>query len=529
MKLIGALMLAVAATIAALALARAQTAPDIAPAMKCADMVGWKIPGSTMVIAKATAAPESPPDTVQFMPPFPMKVAVAIPSYCKVEGELDRRVGKGGIHFAIGFAVALPDRWNGRFLFQGGGGFNGSVLPPIGTAAAGKVPGLARGFAVVSTDDGHKGTIWDTSFMADQEAALDFANDTVPKVTRTAKAIVAHYYGRPAARSYFAGCSTGGREGMEASERLPEEYDGIVVGDPAMEVRMAGLGQNWFNYVLTRIAPKDASGKPKPDLVFSASDRKLVHDGILKACDALDGVQDGMIFDVGACHFDPTVLQCKTAKNESCLSAAQVAALKKAIAGPVDSRRRLVYTAFPWDAGITAEGRAPGILTNAAASFGPKYHETLDVDAVVDTAAADGIQQLTDTVHWTELNSFFAHGGKVLYYHGVSDPYFSALDTLDYYRRMAKDSGGMEQVRANSSRFYFVPGMLHCLGGPSLDSFDLLGAVVDWVENGKAPEGVVATGAAFPGRSRPLCPWPQHAQYKGQGDTQDAANFACRD
>lgn len=527
MKTIGALMLA-AAALFAIAPARAQTAPDIGPAMKCADMVGWKIPGSTMVIDKATAVPESAPNTVQYMPPFPFKVPVAIPSYCKVEGELDRRVGKGGIHFAIGFAVALPDRWNGRFLFQGGGGFNGSVRPPLGVAAAGNTPGLARGFAVVSTDDGHKGTIWDTSFMADQEAALDFANDVVPKVTRTAKAIVAQYYGRPAAHSYFAGCSTGGREGMEASERLPEEYDGIVVGDPAMEVRMAALGQNWFNYVFTQIAPKDASGKPEPDKVFSASDRKLVHDGILASCDAADGAKDGMIFNVGACHFDPAVLQCKAAKNESCLSATQVGALKKAIAGPVDSHGRHVYTAFPWDTGLSVDGPMPGLITNAAASFGPKYHATLDVDAVVDAAAADGIQKLTDTDKWTELNSFFAHGGKVLYFHGVSDPYFSAFDTLDYYQRMAKDSGGMEQVRAQSSRFYFVPGMLHCRGGPSLDSFDLLGAVVDWVEKGKAPEGVVATGAAFPGRSRPLCPWPQHAQYKGAGNSDDAANFACR-
>jgi feruloyl esterase len=529
MKTVNGFMLAAAAVLLTLGTAQAQTAPDTSPAMKCADMVGWTIPGSNMVIGKATAVPASAPDTVEYMPPFPFKVAVAIPSYCKIEGELARRVGKGGIHFAIGFAVALPDKWNGRFLFQGGGGFNGSIRPPLGVAAAGNNPGLARGFAVVSTDDGHKGTIWDTSFMADQEAALDFANDVVPKVTRTAKAIVAQYYGRPASHSYFAGCSTGGREGMEASERLPEEYDGIVVGDPAMEVRMAALSQNWFNHVFTQIAPKDASGKPEPDKVFSASDRKLVHDGILAACDAADGVKDGMIFNVGACHFDPAVLQCKAAKDNSCLSATQVGALKKAIAGPTDSHGRPVYTAFPWDTGLTAEGRMPGLITNAAASFGPKYHATLDVDAMVDEADADGIQQLTDTVHWTELNSFFAHGGKVLYFHGVSDPYFSALDTLGYYQRMTKASGGMDQVRAQSSRFYFVPGMLHCRGGPSLDSFDLLGAVVDWVEKGKAPEGVVATGAAFPGRSRPLCPWPEHTQYKGSGNPDDAANFACRD
>jgi feruloyl esterase len=444
---------------------------------------------------------------------------------------MDQRVGLGGVRYAIGFAVALPDRWNGRFLFQGGGGFNGSVLPPLGTAAAGDTPALARGFAVVSTDDGHKGAVFDGAFFKDQEAALNFASDTVRKVTGIAKAIVTRYYGKPATRSYFAGCSTGGREAMEASERLPEEFDGIVAGDPAMDVGFSGIGLVWFNHVMTRIAPQDASGTPQPDKAFSAAERKLVVDGVMQACDALDGLKDGMIFNVGQCHFDPAVLQCKAAKNESCLSAAQVDALKTAFAGPKDSRGRQVYPGFPWDTDIAAEGVRPGVLAAAGSSpVGPKYHETIDVDGAVARVNADGVQQLTDTVNWTNLNSFFGRGSKILYFHGTSDPWFSAYETLHYYQRMAKDSGGMETVRAQSSRFYFVPGMGHCRGGPAaLDSFDLLGAVVDWVERGKAPDSVIATGPAFPGRSRPLCAWPQHAQYKGQGHPEDAASFVCQD
>jgi feruloyl esterase len=238
-----------------------------------------------------------------------------------------------------------------------------------------------------------------------------------------------------------------------------------------------------------------------------------------------------MIFDVGACQFDPAALVCNGAKSDSCLSSQQAGVLRKAFAGPKNSRGTQVYPAFPWDSGVAAEGVSiPGILTTAARSpVGPPNRESIDVDQIEDAVAADGLQGLIDTAYWTNLTSFFGHGGKILFYHGWSDPWFSPLDTQDYYERMAKDSGGMEQVRANSSRFYAVPGMGHCSSGAAtLDRFDLLGAVVDWVEQGKAPESVIATGPAFPGRSRPLCAYPHHAQYKGQGNPEDAANFECR-
>ena len=527
MKHTGTFFLAVAIGLSAVASAHAETAP----AMTCAALVGMKIPGSTVAIDKATAVPEAPPNTVKFMPPAPMTVGVAIPSHCLAEGAIDKRIGVGGKPYAIGFAIALPDKWNGRFLYQGGGGLNGTIRPPLGVTAAGGDPALARGFAVVSTDSGHKGAVFDASFFADQEATLNFANSSVGKVTDVAKAIVARYYGKPAAHSYFAGCSTGGREGMLASERYPEDFDGIVSGDPAMNTGMSNLGLVWFNHAMTLIAPKDAAGKPEPAKAFSASDRKLVVDGILKACDAADGLADGMIFNPRACRFDPAALQCKADKNASCLSAAQVGALKQAFAGPKNSRATQVYPAFPWDTGIDAQGFIPGILTSGGGSpVNAKAYPTIDVDAIQDRSEANGVTQLTNTVRWTNLTSFFAHGGKILYYHGWSDPWFSPLDTLEYYQRMAKDSGGLDKVRAQASRIYLVPGMNHCGGGPAtLDNFDLLTAVVDWVEKGKAPDAVIATGRDFPGRSRPLCAWPAHAQYQGTGNPQDAANFACRE
>jgi pimeloyl-ACP methyl ester carboxylesterase len=521
--------IAVVATAQGVAETSNNTSTVVAPALKCADLAGFKISESAM-INTALEVREAQPGTVQPLPQSPTTVAVAIPPYCRADGVIDQRVGVDGKPYAISFAIALPDRWNGRFLFQGGGGYNGSVLTPIGSQAAGEVPALARGFAVVSTDSGHQGTPFDDTFVKDQEAALNFADASIGKVTIAAKAIIARYYGRPVRHSYFAGCSTGGREGVMASARYPEQFDGIVSGDPALRTGYSTIGLDWANAAFSEIAPKDASGKPEPAKVFSANDKTLITDAILSACDANDGIKDGMIFNVRACRFDPAGLTCSGAKTDSCLSPQQVAALKKAFAGPKNSRGAQVYPAFPWDTGIAAEGvPIPGILTTGAHSpVGPVAWESIDVDQLEDKAAASGMERLMDTAYLTNLTSFFGHGGKILFYHGWSDPWFSPLDTLDYYERMASDSGGTEQVRETSSRIYFVPGMGHCSSGAAtLDHFDFLSAVVSWVEDGKPPESVVATGPAFPGRSRPLCAYPQYAQFKA-GDPKDDGSFECK-
>ncbi len=504
----------------------------IVPVLKCEALAGVSAPGSTMVIEKADVVPEAQPGTVQVNPPAPDTARVAIPSNCRAQGVIDRRVGGDGKNYAIGFAIALPDRWNGRFLFQGGGGLNGSIRPPLGPQATGDTPALARGYAVVSTDSGHEGSAFDGSFMRDQEAAMNFAHGSVGKVTAAAKAIIARYYGQPPARSYFVGCSTGGREGMLASQRYPGEFDGIVAGAPAMNTGRSNLGLAWANFLFTQIAPKGDDGKPAPTRTFSPADRKLVTDAIVDACDAKDGLKDGMIFNTRQCTFDPARLACSGAKTEACLAPGQVSALTRGIAGPKNSRGAQSYPAFPWDSGLATEGVAiPGLLvTGARSPVLPPFLETIDVDAIEDRLTADAMDRLQATAHWSNLNSYFARGGKILFYHGVSDPWFSVLDTVEYYERMAKSSGGLDQVRANSSRAYLVPGMGHCTSGAAtLDRFDLLQAVVDWVEQNKAPDMVTATGPAFPGRSRPLCAYPQHAAYKGQGDPENAASFECRD
>ena len=512
--------------------AHAADNPTIVPALKCEALTGFSIPGSTLLIEKADVVAEAPPGTVQVGPPEPETVDVALPSNCRAQGVIDKRVGGDGKNYAIGFAIALPDRWNGRLVYQGGGGLNGSIRPPLGAQAAGNTPALARGFAVVSTDSGHQGAVFDGSFMRDQEAAMNFAHGSVGKVTAAAKAIIARYYGQPPARSYLVGCSTGGREGMLASQRYPGEFDGIVAGAPAMRTGRSNLGLAWANFLFTQISPKDAAGKPETSRAFSPSDRKLVTDAIVAACDAKDGLQDGMIFNRRQCQFDPASLACSGAKTDVCLAPAQASALSKALAGPTNSRGAQSYVAYPWDSGLAAEGvPIPGILTTGARGpVNPPFLETINVDDIEDRLTADGMDRLQATANWTNLNSYFARGGKILFYHGVSDPWFSALDTVDYYERMAKSSGGMDQVRANASRVFLVPGMGHCrTGAATLDRFDLLQAVVDWVEQNKAPDMVTATGAAFPGRSRPLCAYPQYAAYKGSGDPENAASFECRD
>jgi hypothetical protein len=502
----------------------------IMPAEKCADLVNLKIPSSTMVITKADAIPTAPAGTVRASLLSPEMIPVAIGSYCRADGMIDQRNGVDGKSYAISFAIALPDNWNGRFLFQGGGGLNGSVNPPLGGPAVGDAPALARGFAVVSTDTGHKGAVFDTAFMKDQLASLDFAYIAVGRVTVLAKEIIAQYYGQPAKHSYYDGCSTGGREGMLMSQRYPAYFDGIVSGDPAMRTGYSNIGLSWARAAFAEIAPKDAAGKPSPDQDFSGGDKKLIADAIMKSCDDNDGLKDGMIFNPEACRFDPAVLACKGPKTDSCLTSRQTGALEKAFSGPKDSRGNQVYSAFPYDTGyILGAGGAfssflPSAGPNPLASVLPPTN--LDIDRLVATVEANENQTLTDTT-WTNLSTFFGHGGKLVFYHGTSDPVFSPFDTLAYYKKMVAANGGADAVM-NSSRFFFVPGMNHCQGGPAtLDKFDLLNAVVDWVENGTAPDFVIATGKDFPGRSRPLCAYPKHAQYKGQGNPEDAGSFAC--
>ena len=491
----------------------------------CTAIAQIQVPGVQLSEVKATwVGAGSPPPTQQpWMAPL-----APLPAYCRLDATIDRRTGTDGKRYGIGLAIALPATWNGRFLFQGGGGLNGNVAPPLGRVGPSD-SALARGFAVVTTDTGHTGEVFDASFMADQQASLDFAYQAVGRVAAFAKQVLTHYYGRPAAHSYFMGCSTGGREGMLMSQRHPTYFDGVIVGAPAMRTNFSGIGDEWVATMLNRAAPRDASGKPDPRGALSDTDRKAVVDGVLAACDATDGIRDGIVADPTGCQFDPAALRCPGAKADGCLSAEQAAAIAMGFAGPKDSKGRQVYPGFLYDTGITTKQGLPGLLAGAVNPVGPPFTAIdMDVDARAHQAATNPQAQLTSTSSWTNLNTFSGRGGKLLFYHGVSDPWFSALDTVDYYERMVKANGGPDTV-STWSRLFLVPGMGHCSGGPAaLDGFDMLTAIVDWVENQRAPDTIRATGRNWPGRSRPLCPYPSHAHYKGVGDAEDAASFECR-
>jgi hypothetical protein len=509
--------------------AAAAQAPPGAQEAKCAALASLQVPGFALAITRA--------DVVAAGPAARGRGAVVnLPAHCRVDGTIDRRAGAEGKPYGIGFAIALPDAWNGRFLFQGGGGLNGTVGLPLGAQAAGDSPALVRGFAVVSTDTGHQasGGAFDAAFMRDQQAVLDFEYVAIGRVAVLAKEIVARYYGRPPDHAYFAGCSTGGREAMLMVQRYPAYFDGVIAGAPAMRTGYSGLGDRWVATMLNQAAPKDAAGKPIPSQIFSDSDKRLIVNALLSACDAKDGVRDGLVYATRACDFDPVAaLTCKGAKTDACLAPQQTAALKSAFAGPKDSRQNQIYPGFLWDTGIIASGgqgapgSIPGLLSPGQGPLGPPNLSTeIDVDREAFALAGDP-RQVGDTKLWTNLNTFSGRGGKLVFYHGVSDPWFSALDTVDYYEKMSAANGGAKT--AEWSRLFLVPGMGHCQGGAAtLDTFDLLSAIVDWVEKGRAPDAVRATGRAFPGRSRPLCPYPAHAHYKGGGDVEDAASFECR-
>ena len=437
---------------------------------------------------------------------------------CRVDGVIDERIGRNGKPYGIGFAVALPANWNGRFLFQGGGGLNGSVQPPVGGVYAGDNSALARGFAVASTDSGHQSTGFDGTFFQDQQASLNFLYQAVAEVTVVAKAIVDRHYGKPQQHAYFVGCSTGGREAMMMSQRFPDYFDGIVAAAPAARTSFSNLGLRHATAALNAIAPRDA---------LSDADRRLLTDGVLAACDALDGNQDGLIFAPQNCAFDPATLACPGDKKEGCLSGPQVNAIRVIMQGPRTSTGRQVYPGYFYDTGIATTQGLPGVLAGPVIPEGRPVGATFDVDAAA-AEAMDARAMVGDTSSWTNLSSFRGRGGKLIFLHGVSDPWFSAKETVRYYELLGRDNA--EEPLAQWSRLFLVPGMGHCGGGGrALDKFDMLSAVVDWVESGRAPERVIATGGSAPGESRPLCPYPAHAHFGGSGDAREAANYTCRE
>jgi feruloyl esterase len=503
-----------------------------------------------------------------------------LPKHCLVTGLANQRTGIDGKSYAIRFEMRLPATWNGRFLHQVNGGNDGVVVPALGDKPDGWVSGgtvpLARGFAVLSSDSGHSGSdpankplglAAGAAFGMDPQARRDYGYAADMTLAPVGKKLIALHYSKPADYSYMAGCSNGGRHAMVAAGRMPENYDGFLVGNPGFDLPRAAIQHAWDVQAFLKV---------DPDLrkTITKEDGQLIASRITQACDALDGVKDGLTSNLAACQktLDLKSLVCTPGQTDACLSEAKVDALKMSFAGPRNSKGEALYSDWPLDGGIgTGNWRAwkvestvapwnnyPIIATMGAASLNlifstPPVAVEGSSDKLVDALKAydfdkDAAKIFAKDTTFTEsamdfmtppevddpkLAALQKAGHKMIIYHGQADPVFSVNDTIRWYGRLnANVQGGA----GNSVRLFTVPGATHCGGGVTLDKFDALSALTDWVEKGKAPERIIA--AANPAnkevpaswnsaRTRPLCPYPSYAAFSGKGDPDDAANFVC--
>ena len=362
-------------------------------------------------------------------------------------------------------------------------------------------------------------------------------------MTDAAKTLLVKFYGQKPKQSYFRGCSNGGREGLIAVQRYPQYFDGVIAGAPAFHLTRAMVAEAWNTMQYAAIAPHDAQGKLELRKALSETDLQLVSKSVLAQCDALDGVKDDLIANPEACHFDPAILQCAGEKTDTCLSKEQVAAMKNAMAGPVDSHGKALYSDWPYDSGISGPGWRAWILGSETM---PSIN-TLIFPAAINCMALAGKPPLVDIYHFdfdhdsarinaaaaaslnsesTNLSAFRKRGGKLILYTGMSDPVFSANDLVRYYKEVMRVNGG-EKSTFDFARLYLLPGVNHCSGGPGLDSFDSLTALEKWVEDGDPPTHMIVKGNAFPGRTRPMCPYPLTPIYNGWGNIENAASFSC--
>lgn len=541
------------------------------PAQLCADLGSARIDDTVITLA-------------QLNPATP-----ALPEHCEVTGAINSRTSRvDGQTYAIKFHLRMPTSWNRRFFYQGGGGTDGN----LGNADG--VP-LQQGYAVVSTDSGHD-NVTNTSTVAgsfqfgyDPQARSDYGYNGPAETTEKAKILIREFYGSSPKYSYFVGCSEGGREGLMLSQRYPDFFDGIVAGNPGMDLPKAAVAEAWDSQAFARAA-RSSTPFGNPDLASSFTNAELaaVGNAILQECDAQDGLVDGMVFNPQACHFNPATLG---PTGSGVLSSAQVTALEQVFRGARNSRRQPLYAGWFWDPGIAAFGwrqwkigplfpgfpvpgnsalnvtlgggalpfifttppdtrtggtdLAPGTtITTAnplgvpgATNFGDAFVPwvlsfNMDTDAPKIFARSrpyrESAMDFMGTSS-TDYGKFSRNGGKLIVYTGQADPVFSTKYHLRWYEELVEENDGLHQTQ-KFARIFVVPGMNHCGGGPSTSQFDAFAAVVDWVENDKAPEYIVGTAAAgtpWPGRTRPLCAYPNQARYAGQGSIEDAANFRC--
>jgi feruloyl esterase len=439
------------------------------------------------------------------------------PEYCDV---------KGYVLPQIQFELRLPTHtWNGRYFQVGCGGFCGV----INIQNCGDV--LAQNFAVAADNMGHVGDMLHDPLWADsQDLRRDYGRRSTHATAVIAKAVVERFYGAKPAWSYFRGCSTGGREGLTEAAWAPSDFDGIIAGDPAFPGRLGAIANTWDSQHLLR-----ADGTP----VIPTGKLMVLHKAILDACDALDGVKDGIIMDPRACHFRVESIECKGGgEGADCLSAAQVAAAEAVYDGPRNNKGERLYPGgamFGAEAswGTTADSASLPAGAERFLEFWPNpplSYTYRDFNFDTDPPKIEAALRLYDPVppgEAPDLTAFERRGGKMILYHGWADGGVSPINTLDYYSQVAHRQGGMAKIR-DWFRLFMVPGMFHCRGGDAPNTFDFMPAIMAWVEKGVAPEGVVATQKDPTGqvvRLRPLYAYPEQAAYNGAGDVSQASSW----
>jgi feruloyl esterase len=485
----------------------ALAAADVASAQDaCGNVAALAKSLKDTTIVSAKAVPANPQDR--------------LPAFCEVQATISPVSGS-----RIGAIYRLPMNWNGKVLGIGGGGFAGNLA--LGAAAQ----GLSRGYAVIQNDMGHESTgALDPKFaikapgQPNVEAIIDFGHRATHVATDVGKKLTASYYGRPVQRSYWQGCSTGGRQGLAEIQRYPDDYDGVIAGAPVYTPLV-------YSNAMLRVQ----AFHQKPESNLLPAHVPLIQKSVLAACDMKDGVADGILTDPRSCSWDPGVLACKGSASADCLTPAQVETVRRVYAGVKTKNGE--YAAMPLMRGGETDwvtrmiGTTDQPLGLNSVLGGPFMAYIVKSDPSYNILAFDPEREmatlssgLAAEVHQqnADISKFISRGGKLLLWHGFNDPGPSPLSSIEYMERVkAKVPAAKDSVR-----LFLAPGVLHCGGGAGPDRFDSLTAIENWVEKGAPPASMIATKANSP-ISRPLCPYPQVAKYKGSGDTNDAANFTC--
>lgn len=502
---------------------------------------------SQLTLSKAKVVSAQTIEAGAFSPPTAMSPWLAgSPDLYKSLGAFCRVVVEAtpSADSSIKIEVWMPaEAWNGRFRGQGNGGFAGEIdYRRLGLAVQAK-------YASAATDTGHAAGGTDARWaLGHPEKVIDFGYRAIHEMTQMAKTVINAFYGSNAQHSYFDNCSNGGRQALMEAQRFPQDYDGIISGAPA----------NYWTHLLTKALADSQATTLDPASYIPASKLPALAHAVNAACDAQDGVTDGVLNDPRQCKFDPAALLCKADDSNECFTAAQIITLKKLYEGPHDGKGDLIFPGYLPGAeegdggwGLWITGQAPG--KSLLFAFGTGYFSNMVYEkadwSYKSTKVNDGLKaaeaKTAKILNATnpDLSAFKARGAKLILYHGWNDAAISALNTINYYNQVASKMGQTETE--TFSRLYMVPGLQHCGGGPGANSFGQLGqgapdpqhnielALEEWVAKGIAPSEIVATkyvdddpakGLKF---TRPLCPYPQAAKFKGTGDLNDAANFVC--